>query len=496
MNKKEFGNWLEKHAKKIALFMLMVTGSAHVGGQNTKILAESDTTEVKADDYSSHQKYDPFMVPHVETSASLLPVMSVRQAILTNHKMYVGHFNEQGNLEVFRTDCRYVAAGDALSAVFRRECTHNAKVLLNEENVCQAYGGRGFSRQEYLDWAKSSKHSLGEVVKDYYNPRKKTFGGAKGRTTIVVRLGFFQGGVNEWKQCLRSAYCSNNENMRKFAEHFIEDNELNRQIRDSVINTIYENNKMIKGENGVKKRMSVLGYMNKIPVKGISRKYGKYNCFSQEFCDLLRSCTGERKFDDLNKQNEYDKLVRDIAEMQERYVLNFYMLSGLRNRPAENADAGAAAKINASTGNGVRKVTPEEVKEKGWAIKANGWADVALFVDSAINGGAYFKGIHPGAQSGLKNFLSFYHKSNPCDNILTENFLFQAASLGIGGAEEAYLQFKSQVKELEYQEQNEADKLTKKKDWNTLKTDNIASPARVSVEQEVLRARKLKIPVR
>ena len=76
---------------------------------------------------------------------------------------------------------------------------------------------------EYFDYVKSENNSLGEVIKDYCNFRKKLVKTPNGHKSIVVRAGFFQGGVQEWTACLRAAFCSSDVNAQKFASNFIEE---------------------------------------------------------------------------------------------------------------------------------------------------------------------------------------------------------------------------------------------------------------------------------
>lgn len=471
MNRKDFNDWLRKHAKKLTLGIL-IGGASPLSATAQNITEKpniKDSIEVSAQ-HLTYPEYDANAAPVVETSATKLGQMTAQQAQMNLHKIYVGHFNEDGELEVFRADARCVAAGDVLTGVFRRECGHYTKKYLTR-SVTDNVRTDGMSHEEYYNWATSDAHDLGEVIYNYCNFRQKKQNG----NTIVVRAGFFQGGINEWSQCLRFAYCTNNENMRSFAAHFIDDDEYNRTLRDSIMAKIYQDGKLIEGEEGVQKRMSVLGALQKIKVHGLSRTVGGRTCFSQEFCDLLQNTATAKKFAVMEEQYRYDAVRKDICQMQEDYVLNFYAIAGRHNRVAENADILAAQNINTVNSrkhSGIAKVTPQQVNQNNATVKTISWADATMFMESIINGGCNYKGIYPEVKSGLQKFLGYYKKNNPCDNILTEKYLHQMSILGISGAKEAYAKFLSLKQQLENEEERIREEKFNRPNRYEIKRDN------------------------
>lgn len=460
----KINDFFRKHVKQALPLMFLAPSTTKAQPQVT---SEQTVTEV-IDSAVNNPQYDMMMQPYIAETGKALPQMSAEQGVISPHKTYVGYFDNHGELQVVRTDCRYsTAAPDLLISVFRAECTHYSKVALEKRQIADNVP-TGFTLDEYYTYLKSPNNTIGEVVRDYCNFRKKNLKTANGTKSVVVRAGFFQGSVDAWTACLRAAYCSPDENVRKFASLFIADSKENVAIRDSVMNTVYKNGEFISGEEGVKKRIRIRPLLSKIKVENIGERNGGFLCLNNKFCNTLSYYTHKQKFKNETDEFNHNKMVEAVKKMQEDYVLAWYLLAGRNTMIAQNADIYMAGEINKKVANRTKlRVTPQQVKEKGVGIYAEPGV-LMCFLESNINGGPYFNGYAKGNSSNgfypltykiLKNFVQPFNKNK----LLTEDFLRQASLTGISGAQQTYEKFKHQKEELQKEEQAFIEKLKQSK---------------------------------
>lgn len=435
---------------------------------NKESLEILGTEVLDADSLMEHPKYDSQMKPYVAETYRDLPVMSAAEATINPHKTYVGYFDNHGELQVIRTDCRYSAATpDMLAGVRRAECTNYNTKYLQKRHIADRVP-RGFTLDEAYDYFKSPNNSLGEMTYDYCNFRKKYIGSGANKRSIVVRAGFFQGGVNEWTACLRAAYCSSDEYVRKFASNFIVDTKENLAVRDSVMKVIYDKDgEFISGEEGVKKRIRISPLLNKITIESIGGRVGGYKCLNDKLCNLLLHYTKKQKFKNENEEFEYNKMANGLKKLEEDYTIAWYPLAGKTTKISKNADIYVANETNKKVKPNKPKVTSEQVKAKGGGIYTPPGVLLA-FLESSVNGGPYFDGYAKGSTSNgyypltykvLKNFMAPFNKNK----LLTQEFLRQAALLGISGAKAAYEAFNTKLNKLQKEEQEIIDRLQKNK---------------------------------
>ena len=473
INKKNISDFIQKHYKKLLPLLFLAPVSAkgqsndqrlnssdvkvvNFNGENKEALSESYTVEFASADMGDttyiHPKYLGSAETYVAKTPKDLPEMSAGQAVVYKmYRMFVGYFDNKGELEVLRTDARYCAgAPKVVTGVFRAECPHYNKNHLELRHMQDKPRALG-NETERLKYFKDKNNSLGEVIEDYCNFRKKYAGGKNGRKSIVVRAGFFQGGINEWSACLRAAFCSPDENVHKFASMFIENTPENLAVRDSVINNVYnKDGEFINGDEGVQKRLKIRPLLSKLPVSGIKGNVG----FSQKFCDALRYYTQNQKFDDEQKEFEHSKMVEAVKKLQEDYVIAWYLLAGNNCSAATSIDNDIAREFNKKTG---KKITAKEVKNRGLGIHLSP-GKILIYIESNINGGPYHKGIYPLTQKILSNFA----KTFDTNKMLTGEFLRQASIVGISGAKEAYEKFKEKVSVLQREEQEVVKKLERR----------------------------------
>ena len=494
MGENRLNNFAKKHAKKL-LPLLMLTPLTLKAQESS--LTEFDKIEI-TDSVINHPKYDFGLKPYVAESYKDLPEMSAKQAIVNPHKIYVGYFDNKGELQVIRTDCRYSAAApDILTGVFRAECPHYKKEHITERHIEDKVPS-GFTTEEYFDYVKSENNSLGEVIKDYCNFRKKLVKTPNGHKSIVVRAGFFQGGVQEWTACLRAAFCSSDVNAQKFASNFIEESSENLTIRDSVINAIYKDNELITGEEGVQKRITIRPLLSKLKVNGLSAKVAGKTCLSQKFCDSLKYYTRKQEFSDEKAEFEHKKMSASVKKLQEDYLLAWYLLAGKSNMTANIVDTHMAQEMNRKASKNIAKVTAAQVKEHGFGIYAD-TGNILGYVESNVNGGPYFDGYYKSGNKRvftgfyklteriLKSFIEPFNKNK----ILTGDFLFQAAVVGISGAQAVYEKFKQKQNVLQTEEQTLIDELQKTQFKETAPRDALNIPS-----NKIAFPQKIKIPSR
>lgn len=502
MNKKNISEFIQKHYKKLLplLFLAPVSAKAQNNtqplnpsdvkvvnfGDNEKISSENNTiefTNVSAEDSTTvHPKYSGSDEPYVARTPKDLPEMSAEQAVLYQHRReFVGYFNSNGKFEVLRTDARYCAAAPkVITGVFRAECQHYNKSHLELRHAKDKMSRAFADETECLKYLKDENNSLGEVIEDYCNFRKKYTKGKGGRKSVVVRAGFFQGGINEWTACLRAAFCSPDENMQKFASIFIENTPENLAVRDSVINNVYnKDGEFINGDEGVQKRLKIRPLLSKLQVSGIKGDVG----FSQKFCDSLRYYTQKQKFDDEQKEFKHSQMVDAVKKLQEDYVIAWYLLTGNNSSSATSIDNDIAREFNKKTG---KKISAKEVKKHGLGIHLSP-GKILIYIESNINGGPYHKGIYPLTKTILAKFAQTFDTNK----MLSQEFLRQAAIVGISGAKETYEEFLQKVSALQNEEQEIVKKLERKIIRNPAPNDAIKVPVYVRQEHKPI---KLKLP--
>ncbi len=464
MDKDSINKFIHKHYKKVLPLLLFAPLTSKAQDLKQSEIESIEKIEV-IDSTAVNPEYDLSEEPHVAESCYDLPQMSAKQALISPHKIYVGYFDNKGELQVIRTDCRYSAAApDLLTGVFRAECPHYSQSVLTERHI-EGKIPRGFTKEEYLNYLKSPNNPLGEVIRDYCNFRKKLINTANGRRSIVVRAGFFQGGVNEWSDCLRAAFCSPDVYAQKFASEYIESTPENLAIRDSVINSTYQNNELIIGEEGVKKRLAVRPLLSKIKVSGLRAKVGGITCLSDKFCDSLKYYTHEQKFDSDEKNSEFNKMSNAVKNMQVKYLTEYYLLAKDGTKTADIVDTYMAQELNKKNQTS-EKVTPQKIKEHGFGIYA-GIGRTMGYVESNVNGGPYFDGYYRGkngrtfngfyklTEQILKKFMQPFDKNK----IFTLEYLYQASVIGISGAQKTYEKFKEKQNVLQQEEQIEFKKM-------------------------------------
>lgn len=487
INKKNISDFIQKHYKKLLplLFWAPVSAKAQnnvqqlnsagdkiVNLSGAKIETSTETTSIEfrnisaEDSTITHPKYSGSDKTYVARTPKDLPEMSAGQAVLYKmRREFIGYFNSKGELEVLRTDARYCAAAPkVVTAVFRAECPHYNKNHLELRHAKDKMSRAFTDEAECLKYLKDKNNSLGEVIEDYCNFRKKYTKGKGGRKSVVVRAGFFQGGINEWTSCLRAAFCSPDENMQKFASIFIENTPENLAVRDSVINNVYKNGEFINGDEGVQKRLKTRPLLSKIRVEGIRGKIG----FSQKFCDSLRYYTQKQKFDDEQKEFEHSQMVDAVKKLQEDYVIAWYLLAGNNSSSAASIDNDIAREFNKKTG---KKISAKDVKKHGLGIHLSP-GKILLYIESNINGGPYHKGIHPLTKTILAKFAQTFDENK----MLTQEFLRQAAIVGISGAKETYEKFLQKVSALQNEEQEIVKNLERKIMRNPAPNDAIKLP--------------------
>lgn len=472
INKKNISDFIQKHYKKLLplLFLAPVSAKAQNNtqqlnpsdvkvvnfGDDEKISSENNTIEfmnVAEDSTTVHPKYSGSDEPYVARTPKDLPEMSAEQAVLYKRRReFVGYFNSSGKFEVLRTDARYCAAAPkVITGVFRAECQHYNKSHLELRHAKDKMSRAFTDETECLKYLKDENNSLGEVIEDYCNFRKKYTKGKGGRKSVVVRAGFFQGGISEWTACLRAAFCSPDENMQKFASIFIENTPENLAVRDSVINNVYnKDGEFINGDEGVKKRLKIKPLLSKLHVSGIKGDVG----FSQKFCDTLHYYTQKQKFDDEQKEFKHSQMVDAVKKLQEDYVIAWYLLAGNNCSAATSIDNDIAREFNKKTG---KKISAKDVKKHGLGIRLSP-GKILIYIESNINGGPYHKGIYPLTQKILGKFAQPFDTNK----MLTGEFLRQAAIVGISGAKEAYEKFKEKVSVLQNEEQKVVKKLERR----------------------------------
>ena len=487
----KINNFIRKHIKKVLPLMFIAPS---VSKAQTVIEPEQIITE--ANDTSVHNpQYDVKLKPYIATNGQELPQMTAGQSVINYHKTYVGYFDNTGELQVVRTDCRYSNATDMLAGVFRAECAHYSIETLEKRQIADKVP-YGFNLEEYYDYLKNPDNTIGEVIRDYCNFRKKNIKTSRGKKSVVVRAGFFQGDVYSWTSCLRASYCSPDEDVRKFASLFINDSEENLAIRDSVMRAVYKNGEFISGEEGVEKRLNIRPLLSKIRVENIAERNGRFIYLSNKFCNTLKYYTQKQEFKNETEEYNHNKMFTAVKKLQEDYVLAWYLLAGKNTMISQNADVYMANKINTKIASRTKsRVTPKQVKEKGYGIYTEPGI-IMCFLESSINGGPYFNGysknnkangFYPLTYNILKDFIKPFNKNK----LLTEDFLRQAALTGISGAQKAYEKFKSKKEYLQKEEKDFVRNLNKNKFMNTAPQDAIKKQYLQIVKPEPLNLLKL-----
>ncbi len=232
------------------------------------------------------------------------------------------------------------------------------------------------------------------------------------------RMFMFQSTPAMGKYFMRYLYCSNNEDLHKFAAKYIRNTQINQKAMENVQKYLYDEDGELKtGLEGTLERQNAIKEMKKITVGNIG--------------ETRYSATFVKDFENLAKRH-YD----EVLNAQKEFIVGIYPLIGTRSNQVAN---------------GIEKLAKQFGKRDGSCLQLG---DAGKVVASKIAFGAGSEKLL--AEPKVKNKAKEINQTN----YITLDAARQMAIGGINGADKMYKDFKQKVDEYQYNMEEYVKELT------------------------------------